>query len=114
MPNKKNANSKQKKGERLVEKLEKIARVNKTTGESRWVKIETLVAHDPRFATGNGGGWCRDDGQVGKKYKIEKQRGAHNRILKVRLAGYNTNPKPVKDKEGIVYLEGKKYRVTFD
>lgn len=103
-----------KKKEKLVEKLEKITKVNKKTGFSRWVKIETLTKHDQRFATGNGGGWCRDDGQVGKKYIVEKQRGAHNRILKVRLAGYNHNPKPAKDKEGIIFLEGKKYKIVLE
>jgi hypothetical protein len=105
-------NKKVVKKEKLVNKLEKIVKVNQKTGVSRWIKIKTLVGHDSRFAVGNGGGWCRDDGQVGKKYIIEKKRGAHNRILMIRLAGYNTQTKEVKDKQGIIFLDGKKYSIS--
>ena len=41
---------------------------------------------------GNGGSWCRDDGPLGKKYNIKRIK-VGNKIIAVKLDGYNKVPK---------------------
>ncbi len=60
-------------------------------GYSRRIELSDLVAVDPRFATGNGGHWCRSDGALGRQYHIVrfKEKG---RIVAVKLDGFNRSP----------------------
>lgn len=60
-------------------------------GHTEWMTIEALVAIDPRFATGNGGSWCRDDGPL-RDYRIERRKKG-NKIDAVRLTGTQVAPK---------------------
>lgn len=63
-------------------------------GFSRKVPIEELESAGLGF--GNGGSWCRDDGALAKKYNVERIK-SKNRIVAVKLNGFNKNPisKPV-------------------
>lgn len=66
-------------------------------GHSRWVSIEELIAKDQRFALGNGGSWCRDDGPL-KAYRIERDKtkpnGKQGRgITRIRLTGLKEDAK---------------------
>lgn len=66
-------------------------------GHSRWVSIAELIAKDPRFALGNGGSWCRDDGPL-KDYRIERDKTNINgktgrSITRVRLTGMKEDSK---------------------
>lgn len=67
-----------------------VAKPN-SNGFSENIKISDLVKFDPRFETGNGGHWCRDDGPL-KEYNIIRQK-LKNKIYAVRLDGYNKNSK---------------------
>lgn len=60
-------------------------------GYSRRVPLSELIDADPRFATGNGGHWCRSDGALGREYHIirYKEKG---RIVAVQLDGRNRSP----------------------
>lgn len=60
-------------------------------GFSRPIKVEDLVAINPGFQLGNGGSWCRRDGQLGMRYHLafEKENG---RIVSVKRDGLNDNP----------------------
>lgn len=75
----------------LTELFEEIAKPN-DKGYSRAVSVEELISIDSRFAMGNGGSWCRSDGQLGKKYNIKriKEKG---KIVAVQLDGFNKQPK---------------------
>ena len=63
-------------------------------GVSRLVRCEEMVG---RYASldnfGNGGAWCRDDGNLGRKYVIHREKGGpRGRISGVRLMGFNNRP----------------------
>lgn len=63
-------------------------------GVSRLVRLEEMVG---RYAGlnnfGNGGTWCRSDGNLGRKYIIERvKEGPRGRISGVKLMGFNNRP----------------------
>lgn len=60
-------------------------------GYSKEIPISDLITIDPRFATNNGGHWCRSDGPLGRQYHIirTKEKG---KIVSVKLDGYNRQP----------------------
>lgn len=66
-------------------------------GFSHSILIEDLVKIDKRFATGNGGHWCRSDGML-KEYNIIREKNG-TKIVSVRLDGFNKNAKnrPIKN-----------------
>lgn len=56
-------------------------------GFSEIVLLSDLIAIDTRFATGNGGHWCRSDGSL-KEYNIRRIK-EKNKIVAVKLDGKN-------------------------
>lgn len=69
--------------------FEKLAQPNEN-GVSRWVLITEFVGEYAKLKIGNGLSWGRDSSTLAKKYNIEKEyRG--NKILKIRLNGFNTD-----------------------
>ena len=66
-----------------------LAKPDPETGFSEPVPIDLLEKNDLGF--GNGGSWCRDDGSLGKDFNIERIKQG-NRIIAVKLNGYNKNP----------------------
>jgi len=77
--------------EQFMNYIRTHANFNEDLGHCDWVDIEDLIAIDPRFATGNGGSWCRSDGPL-KQYRIDREKGERGRIVRVRLTGKNGNP----------------------
>ena len=67
-----------------VSKFIEIAQPD-SNGFSRMVSIEELEKAGLGFGTG--GGWCRDDGTLGKKYHIWRYKEG-NKIVAVALQGY--------------------------
>lgn len=63
------------------------------------ISLEDLIKIDPRFATGNGGSWCRSDGFL-KDYNIVRKL-EKNRIVSVKLEGKNNVMKDRRIKEEI-------------
>ena len=63
-------------------------------GVSRLVSIEEMV---DRYASlnnfGNGATWCRDDGRLGQKYNIKREKGGpRGRTSGVQWMGFNNRP----------------------
>lgn len=67
-------------------------------GFSKEILMSDLLAIEPRFATGNGGDWCRSDGSL-REYNIVRNK-EKNKIHSVKLDGFNKNSKerPISDK----------------
>ncbi|MCA8835005.1 MAG: hypothetical protein K8953_07955, partial [Proteobacteria bacterium] len=65
-------------------------------GFSAPVKFDRFIGPYKELILGNGGSWCRADGALAKKFKIERIKEG-NKIVAVALAGYNTVPigKPI-------------------
>ncbi|MDF2820645.1 MAG: restriction endonuclease [Clostridiales bacterium] len=61
-------------------------------GYSKEVYIKDLIEINEGFALGNGGSWCRSDGQLGRKYNIKRIK-ENNKIIAVKLDGFNRDPK---------------------
>lgn len=59
-------------------------------GISKWIAMDDLIKVHPDLEFGNGGNWCRKGSSIEKKYIIEKQRGKSNKIIALRLNGFNT------------------------
>ena len=59
------------------------------TGNSRKVFVSEFVGKYERLQFGNGGDWCRSDGNLAKKYILERYREG-NAIVAVQLFGFNT------------------------
>lgn len=78
------------KNENLISQFMAIANPDED-GFSREVTMEELIAINPDFKLGNGGGWCRGDGSL-KKYHIKRKK-EKNKIVSVKLNGKNLNPK---------------------
>lgn len=62
-------------------------------GVSEVVMIEDLkkAYPDAGFALGNGRSWCRDDGPLGKEYRITPVK-VGNSVVGIKLDGHNRNP----------------------
>lgn len=58
-------------------------------GVTRWITMEELIKVHPDLEFGNGGNWCRRGSSIERKYIIEKQRGKSNKIIALRLNGFN-------------------------
>lgn len=61
-------------------------------GYSKEVYIKDLIEINEGFALGNGGSWCRSDGPLGRKFNIKRMKES-NRIIAVKLDGFNRDPK---------------------
>lgn len=61
-------------------------------GHSREVFVKEFVGEYEKLVLGNGGDWCRTDGSLGSKYKIQRKI-EKGRIVSVQLFGYNTKTK---------------------
>lgn len=81
-------NHEKKKG--LVEIFLEVAKPNQD-GVSRKVSIDELEQYDPRFRTTNGCSWARDDGSLGAKYLIKREKGK-GRVIAVQLTGLKEDP----------------------
>ena len=73
-----------------IELFEELAQVDEN-GFSRWVSVDEFVGKYQGLQLLNGSGWSRDDGQFGKKYKIErdKSRTPGNKTDAIRTVGFN-------------------------
>ena len=56
-------------------------------GYSQAVYVKDFIGEYAELRLGNGGGWCRDDGPLGKTYNIERHKTG-NAIDYVQLHGY--------------------------
>ncbi len=65
-------------------------------GFSRRVNIEEFTGDYERLQMGNGGGWCRDDGALGHRYNVRRNKKG-GRIVSVELQGFKKQPieKPI-------------------
>jgi hypothetical protein len=59
------------------------------TGNSRKVLVTEFIGKYERLQFGNGGDWCRSDGNLAKKYIIERFKEG-NSIVAIQLFGFNT------------------------
>lgn len=76
----------------LVEIFEEEAEPDEDGFSKRIVSVEDLKRkYGEQFTMNNGGSWCRDDGSLGKKYKIVRHK-KNNKIVAVELQGFNNNP----------------------
>lgn len=60
-------------------------------GFTKEIRLDDLIAVNPAFKLGNGGSWCRDDGPLGRQYKIKRIKEG-SRIVAVKLEGPNRSP----------------------
>ena len=68
------------------DKFEKAVKPDKH-GHSDPLPVEDFEKHGlPQF--GNGSGWARDDGSLGKKYKLVKRKNGSGAIISVQTAGW--------------------------
>jgi hypothetical protein len=76
-----------------ADKFCRLANVDWETGYSDDIPKDVLVSAG--FVFGNGGGWCRTDGPLGRVFNITRtiERG---HIASVKLDGYNKSVKSVK------------------
>ncbi len=65
-----------------------MSNVDYRTGYSDIVKIEDLEKKG--LSMGNGGSWCRDDGQLGKHFNINRVK-TKGKITSVQLVGWKKN-----------------------
>lgn len=65
-------------------------------GFSRRVPVSEFEGRYERLRMGNGGGWCRDDGPLAKKFNIKRHKEG-GRIVAVELQGQKKQPieKPI-------------------
>lgn len=69
-----------------ADKFCKVSNVDWNTGYSDDVPTYELI--ESGFTFGNGGGWCRSDGPLGKVFNITRTH-KHGKIISVRLDGFN-------------------------
>ena len=55
-----------------IEKFKILGNYNETTASTRFVCTDEFVEDYANLQFGNGGSWCRFDGELGKKYKAVK------------------------------------------
>ena len=65
-------------------------------GFSRPVRVSEFTDRYARLQMGNGGGWCRDDGPLARRFNIRRHKSG-GRIVAVELQGWKKQPieKPI-------------------
>ena len=69
-----------------IELFEELAQPD-INGHSRAVSVDEFVDQYIDLRLGNGGGWCRDDGPLGRKYKVNRIKQG-NKIVAIKLEGH--------------------------
>lgn len=71
-----------------------LAGPDEATGISRWVSTDEFIGEYIDLELGNGGSWCRKESTLAKRFVIEFDKSVtpRNRIDRIRLNGYQTQP----------------------
>lgn len=74
----------------LIDLFLELAKPDKETGVSQWVKTSDFVGKYEALALGNGWSWGRKNSRLQRKYNVETQKsGVGRAITAIRLTGYN-------------------------